>query len=329
MAVAEAAPIIAPKIGLTVADNRNEVVTYLNRYRNLLYNRYERLRLFDNVWHCFRPQLFHNECCSCNPCDRCYLGFTLPREMAGVVQAWSWNVPLKSYSSWREAYTGRAPTYGDYKGVVEVRENFPTERDLQSIGSLMVFAESIQDDGKKVVVEALNTDNKIVKIEFTLSGNGAMNDTQIIKKIYSVILPCDRQGYITLSNTDGYELSRYAPNENSVPAYKRYKLPTNCSHNILVQGTRQLTEVYFDTDIVEIGDRMVLEFMGTYFKYYDSSDPREIAKAERALADAYKQLDGLVSRDDGGHLPQPIIHNRTKRPLPGYEKCYPTQILLR
>lgn len=324
LSVSEAGAIIAPKIGLTWQDNRSEVVTYLNRYRNLLYNRYERLRLFDNVFQCFAPSSFHNECSSCDPCNRCYLGFTLPREMAGVVQAWTWGYPLRLRSSWRESFTGRAPSSGDYMDVVEVRENFPTERDLFSDGSLQVFAEAYGDNGKQLVIEATNTDNRQVKLNFILEGNGVASSTEVIRRgrIHNVILPADRCGSITLSNTDGYELSRYAPSENQVPAYKRYKLPSRCRGNVLVQGTRQLTEVYFDTDVVEIGDRMVLEFMGTYFKYYESRERSEMVKAEQALANAYKQLDGLVSRDDGGKLPQLTIHGHARRALPGYRKYY-------
>lgn len=324
LSVAEAGPIIGQKIGLTWQDNRSEIVTFLNRFRNLLYNRYDEMRLFDNVWQCFCPTRFHNECSSCNPCDRCYLGFTLPREMAGVVQAWQWGYPLRLRSSWREAFTGRAPSGGDQLDVVEVRENFPTERDLRSNSSLQVFAEAYGDNGKQVVIEATNTDNRQVKIGLTIEGNGVVASSVVVRRgrIHNVILPADRCGSITLSTTDGYELSRYAPTENQVPAYKRYKLPARCRGNVLVQGTRQLTEVYFDTDIVEIGDRMVLEFMGTYFKYYESRERSEMVKAEQALANAYKQLDGLVSRDDGGKLPQPTIHNHPRRALPGYKKHY-------
>lgn len=322
--VSVAGPIIGKKIGLTWQDNRDEIVDYLNRFRNLLYNRYEELRLFENVWQCFCPSSFHNECSSCNPCNRCYLGFTLPREMAGVVQAWQWGYPLRLRSSWREAFTGMAPSGGDHLDVVEVRENFPTERDLRSDGSLQVFAEAYGDNGKQLVIEATNTDNRQVKLEFILEGNGVVSSPAVIKRgrIHNVILPADRCGSITLSNTDGYELSRYAPTENQVPAYKRYKLPARCRGNVLVQGTRQLTEVYFDTDVVEIGDRMVLEFMGTYFKHYESLDEREKRKAEKAMNDAYKQLDGLVSRDDGGKLPQPTIYGHARRALPGYRKHY-------
>src|SRR5687768_9961685 len=100
LSVAEAGPIIAPKLGLSFTDNRSQVVTYLNRYRNFLFNLYEKERLFDNVFYCFRPSSFHNECSSCSPCDRCYLGFTLTRDMAGIKSAWAWDRPLTLRSSW-------------------------------------------------------------------------------------------------------------------------------------------------------------------------------------------------------------------------------------
>lgn len=321
MSVAEAGAIIAPKIGLTMSDNRREVVDYLNRYRNLLYNRYEEMRLFDNVFQCFCPQKFHNECTGCNPCNRCYLGFTLPRDMAGIVNVWQWDYPLTLRDSWREGYNGRAPLHGQINDIVEIREGFPTERDLQRPSQLQIYAESGRDHDKNVVIHARNTDGRDVKIEFALRADASVNSAETVSKIHSVVLPSELQGYVTLSDSEGYELSVYSPVEK-VPSYKRYKVPGNCRGNILVQGSRQMVEVYFDTDVVEIGDRMVLEFMGTYFKYYESKDQREMVKAEQALARAYQQLDGLVSRDEGGKLPEPRLYAKGRPGLPGYNQYY-------
>lgn len=323
ISVADAGAIMAPKLGLRWSDDRREVVDFLNRYRNLLYNRYERQRLFDSVFACFCPSLFHNECSSCSPCDRCYRGFTLPRDMAGAVQAWQWGYPLRMRNAWRESFTGRAPTGGDFLDVVEVRENFPTERDLQRPAYLQVFAENQSDGGKVVMLEVVDENRRPAKIKFTLEGSGTVTSDLLVRSVKSVVLPSDRTGFIVLSDTNGWDLSQYSPGENSVPAYKRYKLPNRCSGNVLVQGTRQMTDVYFDEDVVEIGDRMVLEFMGTYFKHYESLDPRENAKGLQALQNAYDNLDGLVSRDDGGKLPQPVIHAKPKCQLPGYNKYYP------
>jgi hypothetical protein len=323
MSVLDAGQIIAPEIGLSWSDNRREVVDYLNRYRNLLYNRYERQSLFDSVYHCFCPQLFRNAC-GTDSCDRCYYGITLPREMAGVVNAWSWTAPLRVRDAWREAFTGLAPSGGAFGDLTEVREHFPTERDLQTAGSLQVYAESLLDEGKEMIVEVTTTDNRREKIAFILSGDGVVSKVDlIVKEIHSVLLPADRRGYITLSNADGYELSVYSPGENNVPAYKRYKLSGKCHHNLLVQGTRQFVEVYFDTDIIEIGDRMVLEFFGTYFKYYKSRDQSEKIKAAESLANAWANLDGLISRDEGARLPQPNIYPRPGcGKLPGYTRFY-------
>lgn len=307
MSVAEAGRIIAPKIGLSWSDNRREVVDYLNRYRNLLYNRYEERQLFDSVWHCFRPQLFRNSCgCFRDTCTRCYWGITLPREMAGVKNAWQWNYPLKLRDAWRESFTGMAPSGGAYGDLVEMREHYPTDRDFSTDSIIQVYAESLADEGKKVIVGVRTADNRDTKIEMVLLGDTATVASDVmVREVQSVLLPEDRRGYITLATDSGYELGIYSPCEDSVPARKRYKLPGRCATNLLVQGTRQFVEVYFDTDLVEIGDRMVLEFFGTYFKFYESKDVREVQKAGQSIANAWANLDGLISRDKGGRLPQP------------------------
>ena len=312
MSVSEAGAIIAPKIGLTWTDNRKEVVDFLNRYRNLLFNRYDKHNLFNDVWQCFCPQSFKNLCVTCDPCDRCYQGFSLPRDMASAVQVWEYNQPLRVRSHWREHYTGLAPWHGSRTDVVAVPEHFPTERDLPSASTLKIFAESLADSEKTVIVKVKDADGRTHKLEFTLNGDAWVHTDVAVAEIVSVLLPTDRSGYLTLANADGYELSVYSPSETA-PAYKRYKLPGNCHTNILVQGARQYVEVYFDDDMVEVGDRMVLEFMGRYFKYYESKDQRELQVAQLALVDAYKNLDGIVLRDAGGTAPT-AYHPRQPSP---------------
>ncbi len=100
--LANAGSIMAPKMGLTWEDNRTEVIGYVNRYRNYLYNRYNERRLFDSVFQCFVPQRFRTLCRQCDPCASKFLGFTLPRFMAGVTGVWTHGIPLLQRSAWRE-----------------------------------------------------------------------------------------------------------------------------------------------------------------------------------------------------------------------------------
>ena len=315
--LANAGSIMAPKMGLTWEDNRTEVIGYVNRYRNYLYNRYNERRLFDSVFQCFVPQRFRTLCRQCDPCASKFLGFTLPRFMAGVTGVWTHGIPLLQRSAWREHYTGRAPDNGAIYDVVEQREHFPTERDIQTPSQLWMFAASNQDEGKAAYVEVRDTDGREQKLRFDLQGDGWAKSEVFVEDIRSVVLPSNLKGAVTLATETGYELSAYSPTE-IVPAYKRYALPAGCRTLALVQGTRPYVDLSFDNDVVEIGDRLVIEHFGKHFRYFESKDSTERQIATLELQSAFNHLDGLVSRDEGGKPPRPFASRLPRPRLPGY-----------
>lgn len=313
---------MAPKLGLTWRDDRREVVGYVNRMRNLLFNRYDRLQLFDNVQHCFRPHRFRTKCGSGALCNSNYLGFTLPRYMAGIVSAWEYGLPLTIQTSWREHFFGKLPA-GNRLEIIELPGDYPTEREVPNGKGLQMFADSFGDTGKVAVVEIKDIDGNIQGLRFDLQGNAWIKHPTVqVAEVLSVVLPPDLTGSVVLADDAGYELSIYAPGEH-VPAYKRYGVPSTCRGNILVQATQRFTPVYFDCDVVEVGDQLVIEAFGRYFRFYESKDNAEQAQAQLNLNEAYQQIDGILSRDSGGNVPKITITPRGRLKLPGRTKLYP------
>lgn len=323
--VDRAGPIVAAAKGLRWPEDRPEVVEYINKYRNLLFNSYQDFKLFDNVVHCICISTFRERCVdgSCGT-PATYQGFTLPNDVAGVEAVWSYGSPLKLRSNWREAQVGIG-VHGPRVEAVEMSENFATERDLNSICALKVFAEREEDAGRKVVVEVLDADRNVVKLEFTLVADAWVTVETRVLEIRSVSLPFGRRGSVTLAQQDNYELSRYHPSEK-VPSYRRFKVADSCyTSAVKVQGTRRFVPVYFDSDVVEVGDQLVMESGTRYFKYGENTtDAAELKTANYHKGEMAGYLNGLMARHRG-HAVQdntPFkgrpLPRRTKH-LPGYQ----------
>lgn len=307
-----AADICASNLGLRWPDNRRRIVRYINDIRKTLYSLHP--LMFGDVFHCFTPSLFRESCL--NECRNRYLGITLPPDMEGVVEAWECGIPLKIRSRWRESFTGKV-VCGGKMNLILMPQRFPTERDLHHTGQVSFYAESVEDEGKTVYVEVRdNRSPRVVKKGVTLKGDDVtvLND---VYEIVSVALPTGLCGRVKIFQDD-YVLSEYAPWEE-VPSYARVKVGSRCSANVFVQGTRKFVPVWFDHDIVECGDQMILQFMSTYVQYVHSKDGNERETAREALADASRMIDSALKRQLSGAIQDGLKHRMKPRcGLPGY-----------
>jgi hypothetical protein len=147
----------------------------------------------------------------------------------------------------------------------------------------------------------------------------------IASKIVGVSLPSGRTGGIKIADADGYELSIYAPWE-TVPNYRRMKVPAGCGcETVLVQGVKKFQKIYFDHDIVEVGNGLIIEAAGRYFKYGENTtEAKEINRAQFDKSDMAALMKGLIARHRGNSIQDnnPLKGGRTmrKKPLPGYRK---------
>jgi hypothetical protein len=121
----------------------------------------------------------------------------------------------------------------------------------------------------------------------------------------------------------GRVLSIYDPWE-VVPAYRRFKVSTGeCPSAVLVQGTKRFRNVWFDHDIVEVGDARVIQAAGRHFKHGDhSTDPKDLRRAQLDLKTLGDELAGVIARNRGKSIQDgnPARGRRITRNtrLPGY-----------
>lgn len=311
ISVSSAGPIVAGRLNKSWDNDRREVIEVLNRIRLLQYTSYEKFKLFDNVFHSICVTNFNG-----------YMGFTLPNDVLGVEAVYRKGEPLTLRSRWRESHTGFGFKNLPRCDAVIMSETFPTERDIVKSTKIKIFTDSADDNDKKVFLEVIGSDNRVQKISFKLIYDGFAVSPIKVKKILSVSLPT-LVGSITLSQEDGYELSRYAPWEN-VPSYRRMKLSDRDSPtSVIVQGTKKFQKVYFDEDIVEIGNQLILEEATAYFKFSENTtDDRELQTAEFHLAKMGNYLKSEIARHRGNSIQDnsPFKGRRTlRKKLPGYK----------
>jgi hypothetical protein len=318
--VAEAGPLMARVLDLSWEADKLRVVDLLNKYRSLIYTDYEKFKLFDNVFHCICISTFKQNCVG--DCDE-YQGFTLPNDVLNVESVYSYGAPMKMRSRWRESHTGIGVASKGRIETVEMAETFATERDLQTVTKIKIYTENDNDNGKKVYVDVIDSAGRNRRVCFTLIGNGFAVSSVRVKKILSVSLPIEREGSLLLAQADGYELSNYDPWE-TVPSYRRFRVNTqHCPSTVLIQGTKRFRNIYFDHDIVEVGNRLVIESAGKFFKYTEGTkDQTEIKTGEYHLAKMKAYLAGEIARNRGNSIQDssPFKGARITRSkkLPGY-----------
>lgn len=311
--LAEAGPIMAEAMGFVWEKDRTEVVKFINKYRQLLYTSYNKFKLFDDVFHCICVNNFHG-----------YQGFTLPNDVLGVEAVFSYGMPMKIRSRWREAHTGIGVNYLSRVEAVTMAEMFCTERDIDKLTKLKVYCEHEEDNGKKVYIEVIDAANKQRRVCFTLMHEGFAVSPVKVRKILSVSLP-NCKGSLLLSQQDGRELSHYAPWE-TVPNYRRMKVSTRCSPTtVIVQGTKKFQKIYFDHDIVEVGNDLIIEAAGRYFKYGETTtEAREIQRAALDLQNMEQLLRGEIARHRGNAIQDNSAfkapRDTVRRALPGYSR---------
>jgi hypothetical protein len=320
--VSVAGPVMAQALDLSWENDRLRVVDMINKYRSLLYTNYDKFKLFDNVFHCICISDFKQPC---QPVCDGYQGFTLPEDVLSVEAVYDYGSPMLLRSRWRESHVGIGVASSGRIETVEMAETFATERDLQEISKLKIFAENDNDNGKKVVIDVVDFRDQRRRLCFTLLGDGFAVSAIKVKKIISVSLPSGREGGLLLTQANGYELSNYDPWE-TVPSYRRFRVNTqNCPSSVLVQGTKRFRNIYFDYDIVEVGNRLVIESAGRYFKYTEGTkDQSEIKTGEYHLAKMKAYLVGEIARHRGNNIqdgsPFKGVSITRKKTLPGYKK---------
>jgi|TARA_R100000084_G_scaffold109319_1_gene75675 hypothetical protein len=323
----EAIVIMGPKLGLMdTVRNRDEIVKNVNRYRNNLYNLFQRLRLFSDYTVCLKLRQYILPCNQGN-CET-YYGVTLPIDMDGVMAVWEGTNPLDLRSEWFEDREGRKSQNRGDTEVVPIPGTSPIENDMCQVSRLRMYAHRSEDVGKKVNVTVIDTSGQTQILEFSLlSDTHAVVDVEVCQ-IKSVTLPRDLCGKVDLFQDNGNKLlSTYIPGI-TVPCFRRYKVITECpSGCVYVKGTQKYVPICDDIDVVEVGDVLVLEAAARYLRYYESQESKEQRRSAIDKQLMEDNIRGILSRrrgksqQDGPAITSLGRKRRRRNKLPGYRRA--------
>jgi hypothetical protein len=296
--------IMAEALGKDWCRDRKEIVTYINRFREDLYLMYPEFKLFTNKFYCLELQKFPEEClrtCGCGGAT--YTGVTIPNDIDGILSVWEDHVPLRTYSKWWEGRVGRITNSEPQTSLSStlVHQQFPTERNLTRPSKLKIYASSSEDDCKVVIIKAKTLLSKNQEIRCILRGDGIMETKEVVTAIHSVVLPSDLHGTVSLLQDDEYELSEYN-SYDIVPSFRRLKINADncCSKQVLIHGNQKFKPVCFDSDIVEVGSRRIIETAARIYRYGETgTDLAEERKALREEAKLRKLIKGALDRQRG------------------------------
>ena len=318
--------IMAEALGKDWCRDRKEIITYINKYREYLHLMYPDLKLFTNKFYCIELQCFPEDCistCSCN--DDKYYGVTIPNDIDGILDVWEDHEPLRTYSKHWEGrvgvITGEKPR--TTMSSTLVHQQFPMERSLQKPSILKFYTSSSDDEGKVHIIKVNTILKKNQEVKVTLRGDGIVKTKEVVTAVHAVILPGDLCGTVTVLDSDDFELSEYC-GYDKVPSFRRLKITTPCNTGkVLIHGNQKFKPVWFDSDIVEVGSRLIIEAAARMFRYGETGTESDDIRRSQMDEDKLKKLiKGALdrkrgqSRQDGN-----VFHKRrlNKTPhLPGY-----------
>lgn len=311
--LSEVGPMFAEFLGKDWEASRQEIVDLVNEFRESLYLHPDLPKLFTHKFYCIRPCCYPMSCsCTCSSdCADTFRGFTLPSDIESIEGAWEDAEPLRLHSSWWEGRTGRKSNNTEPTiSLLDTGHISPTRRPMREPGPISIYTECNADDDKTLVIKALDCWGEVTEHLVKLQGGGVV-ETEDLFGIYSITLP-QIEGHVRLSVGD-YELSTYSRYDNRVPQYKIIKVNTgSCGcDKILIHGNQRFAPIWFDTDIVEVGSRIIIREAVNALKYgREGSDQKELQRALiaenkmiRLIKSALKRSKGGMTQD--GHLFRP------------------------
>jgi len=306
--------------GLTVEDDKLELIDVVNSYRNYLYNIYDKVRLFDEYVSCLPIECYKLACAGV--CDDKYYGFTLPHDMAGISQAWFNSSPLSVRSRWHEGKEHLVSLgYADEDlqaggSITPISGDFAIPRPMPVNAKLRIIAENRGDKSKAFTILARyiveDEHGNKTNEDYTFTGQlGGVVETEVaVFDITSISMPYDLCGAVRIEDEHGNLIVIVSPSDPN-PRFRRYKISEKCScypsilsgngkGHVAIKGRREYKELHRDSDIVEIGDRRIIEHFGLMNRYEFSTEASEVNIAKNSKEDLMTELKGLVARYRSG-----------------------------
>ncbi len=294
--VAQALRYIAPGFGLTVEDNRAELIRHLNVIRGLLYSSYARYEIAVDRKICLPLESYCLDCQRCS-CPDTYKGVTLPYDAASTESLKIYDHSIKRNSGYKDIdnCTGCLEAW-------DVIGRVPTQKEIgcTTCGLLGFYASNSEDNGKTVKVTFLDGAGAERTETVTLPGTTKLGASKVLE----VVLPENRSGKISVylkGERDDEHLSTYHRSE-TCPNYPRIRLNTVCtSYELSIVYAREFFEVYDDDEVVETANPYVLQELAQYVRINGRMNNSQTDRGEAEIhrRQAEQAIQGLIQRSEG------------------------------
>ena len=298
MSVESALSAISEPLGLTVTDNRNQVLKSLNLIRSMMYSSYQSYAVAVDREQCITLQKFYECGHTCG--QNYYIGITLPYDAVNIEG-------LKIYDQVVRRNSSRQPVESDFFEGWDVLTPTPTQTEIPSgtSGRLLFKGDCIADKGKKVTVKFLDCQGAAREETLTI---GEKDETDLAASyITSIVFEPGKLEKVSLfyrqTGSNDCLLSQYHKQE-LVPTYKRIKFnscePT-CPTQVRVVIARKFFEVSSDEELVETDSIFALREFAAYLFINNrmNNTPQDRQEATRHLAQATSAIVGDQRREDG------------------------------
>jgi len=283
--------------GLTVHENRAELVEIANDVRRLFYGLYENIPMFLDVQECLQVNSYNRDC---NSCEETYFGVTLPE---GV------QTPVVMNSQWRSYKVGIPPGDGSTCMLqsFDMGDIWPTPVDIPAgmCQSLKVKTSCAADAALNLPVALTFIDDTNTKRTESLQLTRNYVTTEAKAKSLvapgGIVLPTGLTGSVTVALTDGTIIAELNP-FTVVPAFRRLQVTGVCEDSqITIKAARKFVPLYFDYDVVETDNKRAMVEAALFLRYNDSvtTDPSYAQKALAHETRMREQLLGNKARDFG------------------------------
>lgn len=301
--VQRALEAIAQPFGLTVTDNRDELIRKLNEIRSLMYSAYQQFSVAVDREVCETVRDYYLDCAKCT---NSYRGITLPYDAAGAESLKICDVEVDRFSEFK-GFRKCAPQIEAY----DILTPAPTQNEIPCDTSGYLLALGNKADAGKFVNIKYRDCNGNRREQKLVICDDANNQTRLAASwIDEISLELGRKApvYLYLKKPEGTNdclLSKFLQSE-TVPQYKRirFNLPkAACPESVKVIYNRRYFEVFEDEELVETDSIFALREFAAYMainirKNISGSDRED---AQTHLAQATNALVGSQRREEGNN----------------------------
>lgn len=302
MTVQKALQVISQPLGLTVDQNRDQLLRNLNEIRDLMYSAYQQFSVAVDREVCITLRDYYLDCAKCT---NSYRGITLPYDAAGTESLKIEGIEIDRFSEYKNKHKCRPIE------AYDVLMPTPTQNEIpcNTSGFLTVLGNR-DDHGKFVNIKYRDCQGNRRTEKLAVCDDSNNQTSLAASWVDEVSLELGRKHPVSLyqkaaTGTNDCLLSKYLP-EEIAPAYIRIRFnigKATCPESVKVIYNRTFFDVTEDEELVETNSRYALKEFAAYLSLNNrpNNTGGDRDEAKQRLGQASNALVGTQRREEGAN----------------------------